>query len=123
MESKCISIENKVPGVYHESQYIMDYLNASLTVKIKSFKTEVNILCIRYLRRNPDRWNASYISGKIIKTYNKMFEDGTWTWEIGEKDQIIALTTKLTEMQAKFEQQVAFFATQAILQQGNRFHT
>jgi hypothetical protein len=42
-----------------------------------------------------------------------MFEDGTWTQEIGEKDQIIALTTKLTEMQAKFEQQVVSFATQA----------
>jgi hypothetical protein len=42
-----------------------------------------------------------------------MFEDGTWQWEIGEKDQIIALTTKLTEMQIIFEQQVALFATQA----------
>ncbi len=77
MESKCISIENKVPGVYHESQYIMDYLDAFLTVKVKSFKAEVNILCNRYLCGNPDRWNASYIAGKIIKTYNNMFEDGT----------------------------------------------
>jgi hypothetical protein len=32
---------------------------------------------------------------------------------VGEKDQIIALTTKLTEIQAKFEQQGALFATQA----------
>ena len=83
IESKRISIENKVPGVYHESQYIMDYLNAPLTVEVKSFKAEVNILCNRYLRGNPDRCNASYISGKIIKTYNNMFEDGTWKWEIG----------------------------------------
>jgi hypothetical protein len=112
MESKRISITNKVPGAYHESQYIMDYLDASLTVEVKSFKAEVNILRNRYLRGNPDRWTASYISGEIIKTYNNMFEDGTWKREIGEKDQIIALTTKLTEMQAKFEQQVAAFATQ-----------
>ena len=112
MESKRISITNKVPGAYHESQYIMDYLDASLTVDVKSFKAEVNILRNRYLRGNPDRWTASYISGEIIKTYNNMFEDGTWKREIGEKDQIIALTTKLTEMQAKFEQQVAAFATQ-----------
>ncbi len=41
-----------------------------------------------------------------------MFEDGTWKQENGEKDQIIALTTKLTEMQAKFDQQVASFAMQ-----------
>jgi hypothetical protein len=41
-----------------------------------------------------------------------MFEDGTWKREIGEKDQIIALTTKLTKMQAKLEQQVTAFATQ-----------
>ena len=32
-ESKHILIEQKVPGLYHESQYIMDYLVASLTVK------------------------------------------------------------------------------------------
>jgi hypothetical protein len=113
MESKHISIENKVPGVYHESQYIMDFLDASLTVEVKSFKAEVNILCNRYLCGNPNSWNASYISGKIIKTYNNTFEDGTWKQAIGEKDQIIAPTTKLNEMQTKFKQQVASFATQA----------
>jgi hypothetical protein len=42
-----------------------------------------------------------------------MFEDGTWKQELGEKDQIIALTTKLTEMQARFDKQIAFFAMQA----------
>jgi hypothetical protein len=42
-----------------------------------------------------------------------MFEDGTWKHELGKKDQIIALTTKLTKIQAKFKQQVASFATQA----------
>ncbi len=47
IESKRISIENKVPGVYHESQYIMYYLDGSLTVEVKSFKAEVNILCNR----------------------------------------------------------------------------
>jgi hypothetical protein len=78
MESKCISIDTKVPGAYQKSQYIMDYLNASLTVEAKSFKGEVNILCNRYLQGNPDRRDASYISGEIIKTYNNMFEDGTW---------------------------------------------
>jgi hypothetical protein len=41
-----------------------------------------------------------------------MFEDGTWKREISEKDQIIALSTKLTEMQAKLDQQVTAFATQ-----------
>ena len=112
MESKRISIMHKVPGVYHESQYIMDYLDASLTVDVKSFKAEVSILRNRYLRGNPDSWTASYISGEIIKTYNNMSEDGTWKREIGEKDQIIALTTKLTEMQAKLDKQVAAFATQ-----------
>jgi hypothetical protein len=113
IKSKCISIENKVPGVYHDSQYIMDYLNGSLTDEVKSFKAEVNIPCNRYLRGNPNRWNASYISGEIIKTYNNMFEDCTWKQEIGEKDEFITLTTKLTEIQAKFKHQVALLATQA----------
>jgi hypothetical protein len=40
-----------------------------------------------------------------------MSEDGTWKREIGKKDQIIALTTTLSEMQSKFDQQVASFAT------------
>ena len=55
MESKQISIKQKGPGVYHESQYVMDHLDASLTVEVKSFKAEVNILCNRYLCRNPDK--------------------------------------------------------------------
>jgi hypothetical protein len=106
MESKCIGIEQKVPGSYHESQYIMDYLDASLTVDAKSFKAEANINCNRYLCGNPDRWNAIHISGEIIKTYNNMSKDGTWKQEIGEKDQIIALSTKVVEQQAKLKNQV-----------------
>ncbi len=95
MESKCIVIELKVPCFYHESQYIMDYLDAALTIEAKTFKAEYNIICNRYLHGNPDKWNATYISGKIIKTYNNMFKDGTWKRELGKKDQIIALSTKL----------------------------
>jgi hypothetical protein len=55
MESKHIAMVQKVPGLYHESQYIMDYLDASLTVDPKSFKAEVKILPNRYLHGNPDR--------------------------------------------------------------------
>jgi hypothetical protein len=113
MESKQISIITKVPGAYHESQYIMDSLDASLTVDIKSFKAEINILRNRYLQGNLDQWNASYIASEIIKTYINMFEDGTWKQELCKKYQIIALTTKLTEMQARFDKQIASFATQA----------
>jgi hypothetical protein len=57
-----------------------------------------------------------YISGKIIKTYNNMSKDGTWKHEIGKKDQIIALSTKVAELQAKLESrvnQVVALATQA----------
>jgi hypothetical protein len=42
-----------------------------------------------------------------------MSKDGTWKGEIGKKDQIIALTTKVSELQSKLEKQVAAFATQA----------
>jgi hypothetical protein len=44
MESNQISIKQKVPGVYIESQYIMDYLDALLTIEVTSFKATVNIL-------------------------------------------------------------------------------
>jgi hypothetical protein len=44
METKRISIEQKVPSAYHKSQYIMDYLDAIINVDAKSFKAEVNIV-------------------------------------------------------------------------------
>ena len=44
MESKRISIEQKVPSAYHKSQFIMDYLDAIRTVSIKSFQAEVSII-------------------------------------------------------------------------------
>jgi hypothetical protein len=44
MESKRILIDTKVLGAYHKTQYIMDYLDASLTANVKSFKAEINIL-------------------------------------------------------------------------------
>jgi hypothetical protein len=34
MESKQISIKQKVPGIYHKSQYIIDYLNGLLTIEV-----------------------------------------------------------------------------------------
>jgi hypothetical protein len=106
MELKCFSIEQKVSGSYHESQYNMIYLNTSRTVKAKSFKAEVNIIYNRYLHGKTDRWNATYISGEIIKAYNNMSKDGTWKREIDEKDQIIPLSTKVAEIQAKLKNQV-----------------
>ena len=105
-ESKRIAIEQKVPGSYHESQFIMDYLDVSLTINAKSFKAEVNIIHNRYLCGNPARWEKTYICSEIIKTYNSMSKDGTWKQEIGKKDQIIALSTKVAELQAKLENQV-----------------
>ncbi len=114
MESKCIAIGLRVPGSYHESQYIMDYLDAALTFEAKTFKAEVNIICNWYLHGNPDKWNATYISGKIVKTYNNMFKDRTWKRELGKKDQIIVISTKIAELQAKIEnqsKQVTAFAT------------
>jgi hypothetical protein len=117
MESKRIANELKVPGSYHESQYIMDYLNTTLTIEAKTLKAEVNIICNQYLCGNPDRLNATYIRGKIINMYNNMFEDGTWKHKLGKKDQIIALSTKIAELQAKIEnqsKQVTAFVTQAM---------
>jgi hypothetical protein len=69
MESKRIAIEEKVPGWYHKSQFIMDYLDASLTIKTKSFKAEVNIIYNRYLHGNPDKWDATYICSEIKKKH------------------------------------------------------
>jgi hypothetical protein len=61
MESNCIAIEQKVPGAYHESQYIMDYIDASLTVNAKSFKAEVNIICNRYAETLTDGMQCTLV--------------------------------------------------------------
>ena len=103
MESKHITIEQKNPGLYYKTQYIMDYLDSSPTVDAKSFKAKVNIIRNRYLCGNPNKWNAMYISGEIIKIYNNMFKDGTWKRDFGNKNQIIALSTKVAELQAKLK--------------------
>ncbi len=42
-----------------------------------------------------------------------MSKDGTWQHEIGEKDQIIALTTKVAKLQMKLDKQVIALATKA----------
>jgi hypothetical protein len=85
METKHISFKQKVPSAYYESQYIMDYLNAFLTVDAKSFKAKVNIIQNKCLHGNPEKWSASYISSEMIKTYNNMFEDGTWNKSLVRK--------------------------------------
>jgi hypothetical protein len=95
MKSKRISIKQKVGSANHKSQFIMDYLDAICTVDVKSFQAEVSIIQNKYLHGNPEIWNASYIRGEIIKTYNNMSEDGTWKKELGEKDQILHLALKL----------------------------
>jgi hypothetical protein len=46
------------------------------------------------------------LAAKLSKNYNNMSKDGTWKREIGKKDQIIALSTKVAELQAKLESQV-----------------
>jgi hypothetical protein len=46
--------------------------------------------------------------------YNNMPEDGTWKQEIGEKYQIIALFTKVAELQAKLKNQVKQVVTLAM---------
>jgi hypothetical protein len=40
-----------------------------------------------------------------------MSEDGTWKKDLGEKDQIIALSTKVAELQSKLDKQVIALAT------------
>jgi hypothetical protein len=44
IESKCILIEHKLSGSYHKLQFIMDYLDASLTVEVNSFKAKISII-------------------------------------------------------------------------------
>jgi hypothetical protein len=113
IESKHILIEQTLPESYHKLQFIMDYCDASLTAEVKSFKAEISIIQNKHIHGNPDKWTGSYIIGEIIKTYNNMSEDGTWQRKIGERNQIIALTTKVANLQTKPDKQIVALATQA----------
>jgi hypothetical protein len=48
----------------------------------------------------------------MIKTYNNMFENGTWKQELGEKNRTISLSTKFAKHQLKLDKQVNALATQ-----------
>ena len=99
-------------NVYAELAKIKTIKRVDYAFNIIKWHSAMESKHVSITNKVPDAYHALYISGEIIKTYNNMFEDGTWKSEIGKKDQIIALTTKQTKMQAKFEQQVAVFATQ-----------
>jgi hypothetical protein len=44
IESKRISIEQRLSVSYHKLQFIMDYLDASLTVEVTRFTTKISII-------------------------------------------------------------------------------
>ena len=79
MEPTCADIERKVPGVYHEDTYLMDYFENSLQVPCKTLKREVLSMKNRWLLGNPDGWSKDKNAAAILKHYTNMDIDCTWT--------------------------------------------
>ena len=111
MEEKRINIELKVPGSYHDDQYIMDIFQGALEAKCKAFCAEVQSMKQKWLLGNADNWTKDNIVSTLIQYFTNMSEDGTWKKENAETDQIIALTTIVKELSSKLERNTIALAT------------
>ena len=112
MEMKRISIELKIPGAYDEMQFLMDVYQGALEAKCKTFTTEVQSMKQKWLLGtlpNSSRIETVYA---ITQLYSNLVEDGTWKREFSETDQIVALTTLVSQMETKFSNQTVALATQ-----------
>jgi len=101
MEATRVDIELKLKGVYHEDQFILDVFAGCEQVKCKTFKDEMTRMKNRWLLNNPDNWSCSYITTTMLMHYTNMNAPGvdTWAKESAETNQIIALTTRIQELE------------------------
>ena len=104
-------IEVKLPGAYHQDQYIIDVFDGALTAKCKTFLSEVSSMKLKWARGNPIGWTMKEIVHKISSLYTNLDSDGTWARELDETDQIVALTPQVMTMQKELERTTVALAT------------
>ena len=104
-EAARINIELLLPGEYSDTAFKTDYLNAALTVQCKSFTAEVSSIKTQW--QLGTSFPRDTLRSRITQMYVNFEADGTWARELGEVNQIIALTTQVRELSNKMKDTVA----------------
>ena len=100
MEIKRINIDLKIPGAYSDDQFLMDVFAGALKAKCKTFTTEVQSMKQKWLLGMLPNSGRIDVTHSITQLYSNVVEDGTWRKEFSETDQIVALTTLVSQMKA-----------------------
>ena len=107
MESGRITIELKAPGQYTSDQYMNDYLQAALEVPCKSFKREVGSIKTTWQLGTDVSLDRDRIRHLTTQMYINFENDGTWKAELAESSQIIALSTKIDQLENRLTNTIA----------------
>ena len=100
METKRINIEIKIPGAYDDNKILMDIYQGALEAKCKTFSTEVQSMNQKWLLGtlpNPGHIDTTHAATQL---YSNLVKDGTWKKEFTDTDQIVALTTLVSQLKA-----------------------
>ena len=82
----------------------MDQFNGALSIRSKSFQQQVQNVKQEWLGGNPHNLTPETLQNRLMHLYTNMREDGTLKRELYDGDQLIALTTKLTNLERKYEE-------------------
>ena len=111
MEAARVDIETKLPGEYTEKAFINDYFNGALSTPVKSFKTDVTSMKQRWQLGSPMTMN--FVRTTICQMYMNFNadENDIWATELAEVNQIIALATKLEDLEFQLKKTTVALAT------------
>ena len=112
MEHGFINISLKLSGSYPDHQFINDYFKAALDVPVKSFNSELSSMRNRWLLGMDATLTKEHIQFTVTQLYTNLEADGTWERELAESSQIIALQTKVSNLEGQMKQTIAL-ATQS----------
>ena len=107
MEKGRIRIELKIPCAYSDEQFTQDYLNGAMDTPCKLFRNEISSIKNKWLLGTDATLTKDFIRKTITQMYLNMVEDGTWEQGISETSQIIALTTKIGNLENEIKKTIA----------------
>ena len=112
MEMRRINIELKIPGAYGNNQFLMDIYQGALEAKCKTFTTEVQSMKHKLLLGTLPNPGCIDTTHAVILLYSNLVKDGTWKKEFTDTDQILALTTLVSQMKASIAKNTIDLTTQ-----------
>ena len=107
MEHGYINISLKLCGSYPDHQFINDYFKSALEVPVKSFNSELSSMRNRWLLGTDATPTKEHIQFTVTQLYTNLEADGTWERELATSSQIIALQTKVSDLEDQMKQTIA----------------